>query len=93
MLLSHIPNIPCECLNLKIALIIPNMMRMDGAGLVENNIFTKTLRMLANPYKYPKNVEIDFHPHCRILKNALRMLRTLTNNVTNNANSLQTHYE
>ena len=51
-------------------------MRMDGAGLVEN-IFTKTLRMLANPYKYPKNVAIDFHPHCRILKNALRMLMPL----------------
>ena len=67
------------------------MMRMDGAGLVEN-IFTKTLRMLANPYKYPKNVAIDFHPHCRILKNALRILRALTNAVTNNANALQTPY-
>ena len=69
------------------------MMRMDGAGLVENNIFAKTLRMLANPNKYPTNVPIDFHPHCRILKNALRMLRTLTNAVTNNANALQTPYE
>ena len=74
--------------------MIPNMMRMDGAGLVENDVFAKTLRMLANPYKYPKNVAIDFHPHCRILKNALRMLRTLTNTVTNNANALlQTPYE
>ena len=50
------------------------MMGMDGAGLVENDIFAKTLRMLADPYKCPKNVAIDFHPHCRILKNVLRML-------------------
>ena len=63
------------------------MMRMDGAGLVENDTFAKTLR---NPNKYPTNVPIDFHPHCRILKNALRMLRMLTNAVTNNANALQT---
>ena len=47
MLLSHIPNIACECLNLKFALKLPNMMRMDGAGLVQNDVFAKALRMLA----------------------------------------------
>ena len=66
---------------------------MDGAGLIENDILTKMLRMLANSYKYPKNAAINFHPHCGILNNALRMLRTLTNAVTNNANALQTPYE
>ena len=66
---------------------------MDGAGLVDNDMFAKTLRMLADPYKFPKNVAIDFHPHCRIHKIVLRMLRTLTNAVTNNANALQIPYE
>ena len=66
------------------------MMRMDGAGLVENSIFAKTLKMLTDAYQCPENVAIDFHPHCRIFKNALRKLRTLTNALTNNANSLQT---
>ena len=60
---------------------VPNMMRMDGAGLVENDVFAKTLRKLADPYKC--------RPHCRILENGLHMLRTLTNN----ANALQTPYE
>ena len=69
MLLSHIPNIPCESQNLKIALKLPNMMRIDGAGLVENDVFAKKLRMLADPYKCHKNVAIDCHPHCRILEN------------------------
>ena len=69
------------------------MMRMDGAGLVENDVFAKTLRMLADPYKCLKNVAIDCHPHCRFLENDLRMLRTLTNAVTNNANALQRPYE
>ena len=69
------------------------MVRMDGAGLVENDVFAKTLRMLADPYKCLKNVAIDCQPHCRILKNALQMLRTLTNDVTNNANVLQIPYE
>ena len=71
------------------------MMRMDGAGLVENGVFAKTLRMLADSYKCLKNVANDCHPHCRILENdlALRLLRTLTNAVTNNANALQTPYE
>ena len=63
---------------------------MDGAGLVENDVFAKTLRMLADPYKCLKNVAIDCHPYCRILENGLR---TLTNAVTNNANALQTPYE
>ena len=69
------------------------MMRMDGAGLVENDVFAKTLRMLADPYKWLKNVAIDCHPYRRILENGLRMLRLLTKAVTNNANSLQTPYE
>ena len=66
------------------------MVRMDGAGLVENDVFAKTLRMFADPYKCLKNVAIDCHPHYRILENGLR---TLTNAVTNNANALQTPYE
>ena len=45
-------------------------MRMDGAGLVSNDVFAKALRMLADPYKFLKNVAIDCHPHYRILKNA-----------------------
>ena len=73
--------------------IIPNTMRMDGAGLVEKHVFAKTLRMLAEAYKCLKNVAFDCHPHCRILENGLRMLRTPTNVVTNNANALQTPYE
>ena len=93
MLLSHIPNIPCECKNLKIALKLSNMMRMDGAGLVQNDVIAKALRMLADPYKYLKIVAIDCHPHYRILKNALRMFRTLTNAVTNNTNVFQTPYK
>ena len=55
------------------------MMRIDGAGLVQNDVFAKALRMLAGPYKCLKNVAIDCHPHYRILVNALRMFRTLTN--------------
>ena len=69
------------------------MMRMDGAGLVEKDVYAKTLRMPADTYKCLKNVAIDSHPHCRILENGLQMLRTLTNAVTNNANALQTPYE
>ena len=69
------------------------MMRMDGVGLVENDVFAKTLRMLTEAYKCRKNVAIDCHPHCRILENGLRMLRTLTNVVTNNAIALQTPYK
>ena len=66
---------------------------MDGAGLVENDVFVKTLRILADPYKCLKNVGNDCHPHRRFLENGLRMLRMLTNAVTNNANALQTPYE
>ena len=84
MLLSHIPNIPCESENLKFALKLPNMMRKDGAGHVQNDVFVKALRMLADPYKCLKNVAIDCHPHYR---------RTLTNAVTNNTNVLQTPYK
>ena len=62
------------------------MMRMDGAGLVQNDVFAKALRMLADPYKFLKNIAIDCHAHYRILENALRMFRTLTNAVTNNTN-------
>ena len=65
------------------------MMRMDGVGLVQNDAFAKALRMLANPYKFLKNVAIDCHAHYRNLENALRMFRTLTNAVTNNSNVLQ----
>ena len=69
------------------------MMRMDGAGLVQNDVVAKALRMLADPYKFLKNVGIDCHAHYRILENALRMFRTLTNVVTNNTNVLQTPYK
>ena len=69
------------------------MMRMDGAGLVQNDVFSKALRMLADPYKFLKNVAIVCHAHYRILENALRMFRTLTNAVTNNTNVLQTPYK
>ena len=69
------------------------MMRMDGVGLVENDVFAKTLRILVDPYKFLKNVANDCHPHRRFLENGLRMLRTLTNAVTKNANALQTPYE
>ena len=69
------------------------MMRMDGAGLVQNDVFAKALRMLADPYKCLKNVAIDCHPHNRILENALRMFKTLTNAVTSNTNVLQTPYK
>ena len=93
MLLSHIPNIPCECSKLKFALKLPNMMQMDEAGLVQNDVFAKALRMIADPYKCLKNVAFDCHPHYRMLENALRMFRTLTNAVTNNTNALQTPYK
>ena len=69
------------------------MMRIDGAGLVQNDVFAKALRMLADPYKCLKNVAIDCHLHYRILENALRMFRTLTNAVTNNTNVLRTPYK
>ena len=69
------------------------MMQMDGAGLVENAVFAKTLRMLADPYKCLKNVAIDCNPQCQILENGLHMLQTLTNAVTNNANAWQTPFE
>ena len=47
------------------------MMRMDGAGLVQNDVFAKALKLLADPYKFLKNVAIDCHAHYRILENAL----------------------
>ena len=63
------------------------------ACLVENDVFAKMSRMFVDSYKCLKNVEIDCHPHCQILENAFKMLRTLTNAITNNcerfANSLQ----
>ena len=61
---------PLRILKLKFALKLPNMMRMDGAGLSKNDVFAKALRMLADPYKFLKNVAIDCHAHCRILENA-----------------------
>ena len=69
------------------------MMRMDRAGLVENDVFANSLRMLADPYEFLKKVAIDYHPHLQILENALRISRTLTNAATNNANVLQTPCE
>ena len=48
------------------------MMRMDGAGLAQNDVFAKALRMLADPYKCLKNVAIDCHAHYRILENAFK---------------------
>ena len=62
------------------------MMRMDGAGLAQNDVLAKALRMLADPYKSLKNVAIDCHAHYRLFENALRMFRMLTNAVTNNTN-------
>ena len=62
------------------------MMRMDGAGLAQNDVFAKALRMVADPYKFLKNDATDCHAHYRILENVLRMFRTLTNAVTNNTN-------
>ena len=72
------------------------MMRMDGAGLVQNDVFAKALRTLADPYKCLKNVAIDCHPHYRILENALRVfqrlhmplqiIRTSCKHLTNEAN-------
>ena len=44
------------------------MMRMNRAGLIENNVFANSLRMLADPYKCLKKVAIDYHPHRRFLK-------------------------
>ena len=64
------------------------MIRMDGSGLLQNDVFAKALRMLADPYQSLKNVAIDCHPHYRILENALRTFQTLTNAVTN-VNTLQ----
>ena len=61
--------------------------------LVENDVFAKTLRMLADPYKCLRNVATDCLPDYRIRENALRMFRTLTNTVTNNMNVLQTPYK
>ena len=69
------------------------MLRMYGAGLVQNDVFAKALRMLADPYKCLKNVAIVCHLHYQILANALRMFRTLTNAVTNNTNVFQTPYK
>ena len=69
------------------------MMRIEWAGLVQNDVFAKALRMLADPYKCLKNVAIDWHPHYQILENDLRMFLTLTNAVTNNTNVLQTPYK
>ena len=63
------------------------------AGLVQNDVFAKALRMLADPYKCLKNVAIDCHPYYRILANLLRMFRTLTKAVTNNTNALQIPYK
>ena len=51
------------------------MMRMDRAALIENDVFANSLRMLADPYKCLKKVAIDYHPHRRILENALRILQ------------------
>ena len=62
-------------------------------GACTNDVFAKALRMLADPYKFLKNVAIDCHAHYRILENAFRMFRTLTNAVTNNTNVLQTPYK
>ena len=54
-------------------IMVPNikLMRMYRAGLVQNDVFAKALRMLADPYKCLKNVAIDCHPHYRYLDNAL----------------------
>ena len=76
----------------QISLFGPKKISHVWAGLVENEI-AKTLRMLADPYKYLENVANVGHPHCRILENALRMLKMLTNAVANNTDVLQTPYE
>ena len=73
------------------------MMRMDGAGLAQNDVFSKALRMHADPYKCLKNVAIDCHAHYRILENAtyecserlqmpLQLIRTSYKHLTHEAN-------
>ena len=69
---------------------------MDRAGLVENDVFANSLRMLADPYKCLKKVAIDYHPHRRILENAyeyyerlqmpLQIMRTSYKRLANEAN-------
>ena len=73
------------------------MMRMDGAGFVQNDVFANAFRMLADPYKFLKNVVIDCHAHYQILANAkyecserlqmpIQIIRTSCKHFTNEAN-------
>ena len=69
------------------------MMRMDGAGLVQNDVFAKALRMLANPYKFLKNVAIDSAMLLKMpcecserLQMPLQIIRTSCKHLTNEAN-------
>ena len=72
------------------------MMQMDGAGLAQNDVFAKALRMLADPYKFLKNVAIDCHAHYRFLKMPnecserlqmpLQIIRTSCKHLTNETN-------
>ena len=66
MLLSHVPNIQVRILKFECALKLPKMTRIDGAELVENDVFAKMLII----YKCLKNVAIDCHPYCRVIENA-----------------------
>ena len=84
---------PLRILKFEIRAEITEYEANGRAGLVQNDVFAKSLKLLADPYEFLKNVAIDCHAHYRILENALRMFRTLTNAVTNNTNVLQTPYK
>ena len=48
--------------------ITKNTMGMDGAGLVENDVIAKSLRMLKDPDKCLMNITTDCHPHAEFFK-------------------------
>ena len=84
---------PLRMLKFEIRAEITEYDANGRGGACTKRCLAKALRMLADPYRCLKNVAIDYHPHKRILENALRMFRTLTNAVTNNTNVLQTPYK
>ena len=70
-------------------------MRLYGAGLVQNDVFAKALRMLADPYKCLKNVAIAIHTteflkmpyECsERLQMPLQIIQTSCKHLTNEAN-------
>ena len=69
------------------------MMRMYGAGLVQNDVFAKALRMLADPYKCLRNVAIHTTELLNLsyecserLQMPLQIIRTSCKHLTNEAN-------